>query len=85
MIYGVFSIRDKATCFMSPIVDVSEKSAIRNFARAVNNPDGLMEFAPGDFDLYQIGTYDDQTGKLEALSPVVMIASGSNMVGVRDA
>lgn len=83
MIYGVFAIRDKKTCFMSPIVDMSDQSAIRNFSRAVNGEGNLMDFAPDDFDLYQIGTYDDQSGRLEPFETIQFIINGASLVGVR--
>lgn len=81
MKYGVYAVRDKASCFMSPIVDATDQSAIRNFARAVNQDGSLMDFSPSDFDLYLIGHYDDQTGALAPADPIQFIAAGSSLIG----
>lgn len=83
MVYGVYAIRDKLTAFMSPAIDASDASAIRNFARAVNQPDTLFDFASSDFDLYKIGEYDDQSGALKPIQPVQFIASGASLVGYK--
>lgn len=80
MIYKLFSIRDKYTGFMSPAPDVSEESAKRQFAFAVNNNPGVMNFSPRDYDLYEIGTYDNESGKIEALIPVKFIINGGELI-----
>lgn len=76
MKYKVFSIRDKYTSFMSPAVDINEESAKRNFAYAINNNPGVMNFAPEDHDLYEIGTYDSESGLIEPVVPIKFICNG---------
>lgn len=83
MIYGIYSIRDALTGFMSPALDINDQSAIRNFARAINQGDSLMDFSPKDFDLYLVGEFNNQTGVLTPVSPVQMVVSGSSLVGVK--
>lgn len=82
MIYKVFAIRDTKSCFMSPVVDINEQSAIRNFDRAVHAGDqSLIAYAPGDFDLYCIGEYNDQSGELVPKNPVIFICNGASLIG----
>lgn len=83
MVYNVYSIRDNKTAFMQPLYDQSDASAIRGFARAINNEGTIFDFAPADFDLYMVGTFDDQSGELKAVSPIRFVASGSSLVGYK--
>lgn len=76
MNYKVFAIRDKYTSFMSPAVDTSVESAKRNFGYAINNNPGVMNFAPADYDLYQIGNYDSESGVIDAIVPIQFICNG---------
>lgn len=85
MIYPVFSIRDVKTTFMAPLIEINDRAAIRNFSRVVNSDDGLMSYSPSDFDLYLIGHFDDQSGKIESVDPVQFVCAGRDLVGVKDA
>lgn len=76
MIYPVFSIRDKYTTFMNPTIDQSAESAKRGFSYAINNQPGIMNFAPSDYDLYQIGTFDSVKGVLSPLKVPEFICNG---------
>lgn len=83
MRFPVYSYRDKNVGFGQPIVENNEMTAVRGFSYAVNGRDGLMNFSPGDYDLYHIGYFDSEKGVLEPLSPVVLVASGSSVVNVK--
>lgn len=76
MIYPVMSIRDKYTTFMAPTIDQTVESAKRNFAFAINNNPGIMQFAPSDYDLYQIGSFDSVTAELTPCEPIQFICNG---------
>lgn len=65
MKYDVYSIRDKYTGFMSPMLDQSDDAAKRNFAYAVNNNPGVMNYSPADFDLYKVGSFDTKSGDIK--------------------
>lgn len=75
MIYPVFSYRDTKVGFMPPVCDQSEAAAIRGFSFAINSENSIMGFSPKDFDLYQVGEFDTETGVLTSIVPV-QIASG---------
>lgn len=80
MIYGVYSIRDSKTGFMTPAVDVNDDAAARNFYHSVSVSEGILFTHASDFDLYKVGTFDSDSGLISPFSPVVMIAQGSHAV-----
>jgi len=64
----MFSIRDtKAEIFNPPFFKHTHGEAERDFSTLVNDEKSMPSKYPEDYDLYYVGTYDDQTGKL---SPV---------------
>lgn len=65
MKYGMYSIRDFKTGFLTPTIDVNDASAMRNFENAVlQNEQTLFFTHPEDYALYRIGDYDSDTGEL---------------------
>lgn len=80
MIYPVYSIRDAATGFMTPSVDMNDASAKRNFEHAVMNSASLMNSHPGDYVLYRIGQFDTETGVLLREDLPVHICDASSVV-----
>lgn len=82
MIYGVFSIRDSKTGFMTPTIDVNADSAIRNFAHSlVAGPSVVTTFST-DFDLYQLGQFNSEAGELIPCPAPVFITSGSGALAL---
>lgn len=80
MKYDIYSYRDKVTGFGLLMLDVNEQSAVRGFTFAVNGKYDLMTFKPSDFDLYRVGTFDNNTGVISAESIPVMICNGESVV-----
>lgn len=65
----VYSIRDSKTCYMPTFCDDSDSSAIRGFAFSLKNGDGIIGFAPGDFSLFRVGTFDTVSGTIIPCTP----------------
>ena len=63
---------------------MNDGTAQRWFAMLVNNPDPnfSVSFAPHDYELYKIGSFDSQTGKISASKELEFIVSGECLVGV---
>lgn len=80
MIYGVFSILDDKTGFLSPALDEHNESALRNFHHAAMNVDSLFYTHPSDYSLYRIGDFDTQSGLITACIPPVLIVRASQFV-----
>ncbi len=65
MIYGVYAVRDWKTGFLSPVVDVNDASASRNFQFAVLRQDDNLFFTnPADYSLYRVADYDSESGAM---------------------
>lgn len=60
MIFGVFSIYDSAvSTWRPPIYARSKGEILRSFTDAANNPQTDFAKHPGDYTLFDIGTWDD--------------------------
>lgn len=66
MIYGIYTIRDVKTSFLSPTVDYNDDSAIRNFKHACLNSNSLFFTCPEDYALYKIGEFDSEDGTIKS-------------------
>lgn len=78
MKFNVYSIRDSKTGFLSPTFEVNDAVAMRNFEHAVVNSDSVLFSHARDFDLYKIGTFDSDTGKILPLELPIILCSGSS-------
>lgn len=69
MLLKMFSMYDaKAEIFNNPFFKSTPGEAERDFRTAVNDPkSGHLHQYPEDYDLFFLGEYDDQTGKINAL------------------
>lgn len=64
----VYSIRDaKAEVFNQPWFAKTHGEAERNFAQLTRDSKSMVSQFPEDYDLYYLGTYDDNTGMVESL------------------
>lgn len=64
----IYTIRDqKAECFNTPFFQKSHGEAERAFTQLVNDDKSMVHQYPDDFDLYYVGTYDDNTGVIQSL------------------
>ena len=65
----IYSIRDaKAEVFNRPFFLHTHGEAERAFAQNAAEPKSMINQYPEDYDLYCIGEFDDQTGKIEPLT-----------------
>lgn len=82
MIYQVVVVRDRsADVFGQPTHVTSIGVAIRSFGDEINRVDATNMFNrhPEDFDLYQLGTYNDADASYEVHAPR-QIAIGKDLV-----
>jgi len=64
MEYKVFTVFDsKAAAYLQPFFTATTGLAIRSFQDAALNPEHQFNKHLGDYTLFEIGTYDDLTGK----------------------
>jgi len=82
MIYHIVVVRDRAAdVYAQPMFVTSIGSAIRSFGDEINRADqsNMLNAHPEDFDLFQLGTYDDSSGSFDVYSPR-QIAIGKDLV-----
>lgn len=79
MKYGIYCIFDEAAgVFTAPTIDISDKSAMRNFKKMCADAGSMMNFKPSDFSLYAVGCFDAETGSIEPLIPPSRLIIGSS-------
>lgn len=68
----VVAVKDNAIgTFQPPACVRAEGEALRGFMDAVNDPQNKqLHQHPEDFDLYRLGTFDENTGKIVSEEPV---------------
>lgn len=77
----VVAVRDaKAAAFMAPAFVQTLGLAVRSFGEQINGREPTVSKYPGDFDLYEIGTYDDQTALLDPCIPPKVVVTGLSCV-----
>lgn len=63
----VFAVFDqKASAYLAPFFMPATGMALRAFADTVNDPKTSMYRHPGDFELFELGTFDPSSGRVEA-------------------
>lgn len=80
MKYGLYSIRDVKTGFMTPVMEANDASATRNFYHSVQNTEGILFTFAQDFTLYRIAEFDAETGQVVPLVPIIQVADGAAAV-----
>jgi len=77
----IFAVRDRATdSYGNCMFLVSAGQAIRSFTDEINRNDAqnMMYMHPDDFDLYELGSWDTDTGLFDTGVPQ-MISIGKNV------
>lgn len=81
MIQKVFGVRDcKAEAFLQPFFSIQNGSAIRAFSDECVKPGSPFNSHPGDYILYELGSFDDNSGMFVAVSPIKLLGCGSDFV-----
>nr|QJB20406.1 MAG: nonstructural protein [Microvirus sp.] len=69
MIIKMFSVHDaKANAFLQPFFSQTAGTAERSFAAEIKSTDSQFAKFAEDFTLFEIGSFDDATGKMEPLN-----------------
>lgn len=79
----IFAIKDRAVDnFGDPMAMPSTQHAIRWFKDIVNTnaADSAIARHPDDYDLYQVGDYDDDSGALIPNAMTVLVARAKDLV-----
>jgi len=70
----MFAIRDLlGEVYAAPFCRTNRGLAIRFCRELMENPQATCRKSPKDFALYEVGFYDDLTGRVEALEVVSLV------------
>lgn len=78
MTLNVYAIRDTKSGYMNPTFELNDAVAMRNFSFAAQQADSLLFACASDFELYQIGRFDTETGIIEDDLPHRFLMSGND-------
>jgi len=79
-ILKVFAVYDKkAKAYRFPHFHSQAGQAVRSFEDGVNEPNTEIAKHPEDFTLYQIGEFDDASGKISGLNAPMHIEEANNL------
>lgn len=77
MITKIFGVYDsKAMAFLQPFFSESVGAAVRAFGDAVNEGNSPLSKHPGDYQLYELGSIDTESGLLTPLVPTRLLGNG---------
>lgn len=65
----IFSMKDVKVGFANPFYQVNEEVAKRAFKLAVTDKTGELFKIKDDLELWELGSYDEQTGKITPIEP----------------
>ena len=62
----MYAFRDTKIGYMQPFLQQNEAVALRTLKIAVNDEKSQIRAMAEDIQLYQVGTFDDETGEIKA-------------------
>lgn len=77
-VFGVFDL--KAAAYLQPFFSCNPGSAIRAFGDAVRDGKSPLAIHPEDYQLFELGSFDDNAGLLVGNSPVKFLSAGVDHV-----
>jgi hypothetical protein len=81
MITQIFLVHDeKAEVFGQPIFFENSVQAMRSFAQVANDPNSTIHLYPEEFELLQVGTYNNQTGEIIQLEKPVFVTKAKSVI-----
>lgn len=80
---GIYSIHDAHVGFMAPVTDMNDATAMRNFSVQVNTNETIKRHSL-EFTLYRIGSFDSDSGLIEAEIPPELVANASSLLEVNN-
>lgn len=77
MITKLFSVYDsKSEAYMQPFHAPSKGAAIRSFSDCLSDPSHPFAKHPGDYSLFELGSYDDSTASFSILEAKLSLGCG---------
>lgn len=84
MIMKVFSVYDsKGLAYGVPFFMVTVGSAVRAFSDLANDTQTMASRHPSDYVLYEIGSFDDNSGVFTSIVPHIHLGIAADFVSVK--
>lgn len=81
MIQKMFGVYDlKACAYLQPFFSINAGSAIRAFSDAANDGKSPIAVHPSDYQLFELGSFDDATGVLLPAAQQKLLCLASDFV-----
>lgn len=77
---NLYAVSDRLTAFGAPFLASNDAEAQRGLVFALSQAESIQFANAGDYDLYQIGEYDERTGTITAFPSNKFIANGAVLV-----
>lgn len=79
VIHTVYDL--KAEAYMDPFFSHNNSTALRDFTTAANQAEHIFNTNPEDYVLVRLGTYDDDTGRIEVLPEPLHLSTALEVKG----
>jgi hypothetical protein len=82
MKHSIYTIKDSGTGVFGKFLQHQHESGLTRELKMLvnNNKEGNLYYHfPSQFDLYQIGTFDDDTGEMMVLQPMMHVLNFANL------
>lgn len=71
-----FSVYDRRTQYFNvPFFSPTIESGKRSFMEVAKNPETLLHRYPEDYELFHVGSFNDETGVFEPMHPVPVLTA----------
>lgn len=81
MTMKLYAVRDvKADAFGAPMSIATKGLALRSFSDACLQPNSELGRYPEDYMLYELGSYEPNSGKIDANALPVFLASATDVI-----
>ena len=85
MITKVFSVYDqKAEAYLLPFFFKNTGEAMRAFTTAINDSGSTLGKHYADYNLFEVGEFDDSTALLRNYDPVINLGNGIEVLATPD-
>lgn len=77
----IFAVKDtKAGTFYQPFVRTNSAVAERDFQTMCSDKNSLTGKYPEHFDLYDLGIFDERTGKMDLYESPMHVVKGTDLI-----
>ena len=85
MKYNMYSIYDsKAGIYAFPFFQQNDAMAVRAFGTVAADPNTTINAHPGDFSVYRLGTWDDESGVVAMDDTRMHLCTGLDVLAARE-